>query len=340
MKERIIFLGAAFICSIILAGLLRRYALRMNLLDIPNARSSHSVPTPRGGGLAVVVVFMLFFMVLYVSGVVSSHLLLVILPACLGVSLIGWLDDHFSISPLIRFCVHLVSGMTALYFLGGLPSLPLVNETIDLGAWSYPFVVPALVWCINLNNFMDGIDGIASAEAISVAGGAAAIIWLNGGAASHNITLVLVIAVTAGFLIWNWPPAKIFMGDACSGFLGMLIGLMALVTSLDETAINLWCWVILYGVFVVDSTYTLVRRVISGKQFYKAHRSHAYQILSRQWNSHLKVTILLLAVNICWLFPLAVVSSRYPYYGFLFTVLALAPILLAVIMLEAGTKDS
>lgn len=334
----LVFLAAAFALSLVLTGLLRRYALRVNMLDIPNERSSHTAPTPRGGGLAVVLIFMLAALVLVRQGSIPADLALLLLPACLLVAVIGWLDDHYSVPAGIRFSIHLLASVAGLYFLGSMPDLPLFHEHIMLGTWSYIFIAPALVWAINLHNFMDGIDGIASGEAIFVAAGAALILWLNGGYGPHATLLALLATVTGGFLAWNWPPAKIFMGDACSGFLGLSIGLMALATS-TTAAINLWTWLILYGVFAVDATYTLARRVISGERFYEAHRSHAYQILARRWQSHLKVTLLYLAVNMCWLFPLAVVSSRYPEYGVVCSALALVPIILAVHIVGAGTRN-
>ena len=128
------------------------------------------------------------------------------------------------------------------------------------------------------------------------------------------------------------------MGDACSGFLGISIGLFALTASVDA-AMNLWSWIILYGVFLVDATYTLCRRVVRGEKFYEAHRSHAYQILSRRFQSHKKVTFGVLVVNICWLFPMAVVTSLYPSYAFLGMIAALTPLLVLAVKVGAGTTN-
>jgi Fuc2NAc and GlcNAc transferase len=331
-------LAGAFGMSFILTGLLRRYALRVRLLDIPNPRSSHSVPTPRGGGLAVVLIFVLGACLLaWFQSIPASLLPLVLLP-CVLVATVGWLDDHYSLPALVRLLVHLLAGGLTLFLLPGLPALPMFYGQIPPAVWSYPLILTGLAWAVNLNNFMDGIDGIASVEAISVTAGAAAILWLNGGSVSSIFLLVLLAASVAGFLAWNWPPAKVFMGDACSGFLGMAIGMFALVTSV-QGGINLWTWLILYGVFVVDATCTLLRRFARGQKLYEAHRSHAYQILTRRWQSHLKVTGLVLAVNICWLFPLAVVSSRCPEWSLLCAAAALAPLILGVIRAGAGTTD-
>lgn len=330
--------AGAFGAALVLTGLLRRYALRVRLLDIPNPRSSHSIPTPRGGGLAVVLIFVLGVCLLAWENSVPASLLPLVLQPCVLVATVGWLDDHRSLPAPVRLLVHLLAAGLALLLLPGLPVLPLFYEQIPLAAWSYPFLLIGLVWVVNLNNFMDGIDGIASVEAISVTAGAAVILWLNGGAVSLVLLLVLLAAAVSGFLAWNWPPAKIFMGDACSGFLGMAIGVFAFIAS-ARGGINLWSWLILYGVFAVDATYTLLRRFVGGEKLHEAHRSHAYQILARRWQSHLKVTLLVLAVNICWLFPLAVVSSRCPEWAVVCVMVALAPLILGVIRVGAGTNQ-
>ena len=327
---------AAFVLSLVLTGGLRRYALKRRLLDIPNQRSSHSVPVPRGGGLAVVLAFVAGALALaWQQGVPLSSLAALLLP-CLLVAAVGWLDDHWSLSAAGRLPVHLLAAGLALYLLPGMLGPLLIFGQVIPAALSYSVLLLGLVWVVNLNNFMDGIDGLASLEAISVAAGAAAILWLNGGDGFSLILLLLLAVAVAGFLAWNWPPARIFMGDAGSGFLGMAIGCFALATSV-RGGITLWSWLILYGVFVVDATWTLLRRVVRGERFYEAHRSHAYQILARRWRSHLKVTLLVLSINICWLFPLAVVSSRCPGWAVACTVLAAAPLVLGVIRLGAGT---
>ncbi|MHB8808916.1 MAG: MraY family glycosyltransferase [Desulfobulbaceae bacterium] len=331
-------LAGAFAASLVLTGLLRRYALRVRLLDIPNPRSSHTNPTPRGGGLAVVLIFVLGAGLLAREDSVPLSLLPLVLLPCVLVAVVGWLDDHSSLPARVRLLVHLLAAGLVLFLLPGLPALPFFHWQMPLAVWWCPVILIGLVWAVNLNNFMDGIDGIASVEAISVTLGGALILWLNGGAVAFIFLLVLLAVAVAGFLVWNWPPAKIFMGDACSGFLGMAIGLFALVTS-ARGGINLWTWLILYGVFAVDATYTLLRRFARGEKLREAHRSHAYQILARRWQSHLKVTALVLAVNICWLFPLAVVSSRCPEWSWACALLALAPLILGEVRVGAGTTD-
>ncbi|MHB1348518.1 MAG: MraY family glycosyltransferase [Desulfobulbaceae bacterium] len=331
-------LAASFVLSFGLTGALRWYALKAHLLDIPNRRSSHAVPVPRGGGLAVVLVFTAGLLVSAAWQETSLSLLAGLLAPLIMVAAVGWLDDHRSIPALVRLLVHVLAAGLALFFLPDLPPLPLGPGQILPALWGYPLVLLALAWAINLHNFMDGIDGIASVEAMCVAGGAAVILWLDAERTAPVFPLLLLAAATAGFLVWNWPPARIFMGDAGSGFLGLAIGLFALITSAGD-GINLWSWLILYGFFAVDATCTLVRRFLRREKLHEAHRSHAYQILARRWRSHRKVTCLVLAINIFWLFPLAVVSSRCPEWAAALAAAALAPLVFWVIRVGAGTTD-
>ena len=162
-----------------------------------------------------------------------------------------------------------------------------------------------------------------------VAAGAALILWLNGGDGSHATLLALLAAVTGGFLAWNWPPARIFMGDACSGFLGLSIGLMALATS-TTGAINLWTWLILYGVFAVDATCTLACRSNQRPTVLRGPSQPCLPDSCPPMAVAPEGDVAVLAVNMCWLFPLAIVSSRYPEYGVACAALALAPLVAAV----------
>jgi Fuc2NAc and GlcNAc transferase len=146
-------------------------------------------------------------------------------------------------------------------------------------------------------------------------------------------------ACVFGFLLWNFPKAKIFMGDACSGFLGLTLAILALIALKENLA--LFCaWIICLGFFVVDATYTLIRRLLSGYKIYDAHRSHAYQILSRTWQSHTPVTLLVTLINVIWLFPIAyftvTLDLQYPEA---MVMIAYLPLLFLVMKLKAGTTN-
>ncbi|MDX9885994.1 glycosyltransferase family 4 protein [Thauera sp.] len=316
---------------------LRKYALSRSLMDIPNARSSHSVPTPRGGGVAIVVSFLVALALIAATGGLDSSACLALLGAGGIVALVGFLDDHGHIAARWRLLAHFVAAFWALGWLGGAPALQLFGVQFDLGWPGFALVAVYLVWLLNLYNFMDGIDGIASVEAICVCVGGALLYMLLGKPDLALLPLMLAAAV-AGFLYWNFPPARIFMGDAGSGFLGIVLGIMSIQAGWVDPAL-FWSWVILLGVFVVDATFTLMRRLLRGDKVYEAHRSHAYQYASRQFGRHLPVTLTVGVINLAWLLPIALLVGTGRVDGVIGAVLAYAPLVLLAIKLRAGELE-
>ena len=159
-------------------------------------------------------------------------------------------------------------------------------------------------------------------------------------ATAGSITPLLVIfaATALGFLVWNWPPAKIFMGDVGSGFIGFVLAMFAIISS-DMGLLPIWSWLILAGVFVVDSTITLVTRVINGEEWYSAHSNHAYQKASRRLKSHKPVTLSVLMINILWLLPMAWFASARPEFGWWLTIIAWIPLISLSLFLKAGRPE-
>ena len=272
-----------------LTALLRRYALAKNLLDVPNNRSSHSFPTPRGGGLSIVVTFLLGLSYLWFIFLVGDAVFIGLCGAGIVVAVIGFIDDHGHIAPYWRLLGHFFVASWLVFWLGGLPQITLFGLSVDLGWAGHVLAVVALVWLLNLYNFMDGIDGIAGIEALSSTLVVALLFlfWFKN--QEMAVLNLLMFASVLGFLVWNFPPAKIFMGDVGSGFLGLMIGALALNGAYAESVV-LWVWFILLGVFIVDSTYTLCRRLLRGDKIYEAHCSHAYQYATRKYGSHLLIT--------------------------------------------------
>ncbi|MFZ5594709.1 MAG: MraY family glycosyltransferase [Pseudomonadota bacterium] len=266
-----------FVASWFLVGRFRAYALTKGLLDNPNARSSHTLATPRGGGL----VFMLLWPVAGISaillGVWSLQQALVFLPGAALIGLIGYWDDHHDLPARWRALVHFLAAAGGVAVLGGTDTLDLGMTELHLGWVASVLAVLTIVWSVNLFNFMDGTDGIAGVEAFFVFSVGGLLLWQAGGAALAAPIWALAAAV-AGFLVWNWPRAKIFMGDVGSGFLGFLIAVFALAGE-AWFGVPALLWVILYGVFWFDATITLLRRIAAGERWYAAHRSHAYQRL-------------------------------------------------------------
>jgi len=322
--------------SAFLTGMVRRYALARSLLDVPNARSSHSVPTPRGGGVAIVVSALLGLPVLSAAGVLSWPALWALLGAGGFIALVGFLDDHGHIAARWRLLAHFVAAFWALAWLGA-PPLVLFGAETDLGWIGFGLAAVYLVWLLNLYNFMDGIDGIASVEAICVCAGGA-LLYLVAGHAGPAMAPLVIGAAAAGFLFWNFPPAKIFMGDAGSGFLGIVLGVMSLHAAWASPQL-FWSWVILLGVFVVDATFTLLRRLLRGDKVYEAHRSHAYQHASRRFGRHLPVTLAVAVIDLLWLLPIALWVGVGGLDGLLGVVLAYLPLAALALALRAGELE-
>lgn len=321
-----------------LTWLLRRYALARSLIDVPNARSSHSVPTPRGGGVAIVVSFLVTLVILFFSHDVPRTVIWALLGAGAAVALLGFLDDHGHIAARWRLLGHFSAALWVLFWLGGLPAISLPWGMVDLGWMGHVLAVFYLVWMLNLYNFMDGIDGLASVEAMCACLGACLVYGLAGHPALIWMPLLLSMAVL-GFLYWNFPLARIFMGDAGSGFLGLILGGFSLAAAWQDANL-LWVWLILLGVFVVDATFTLSRRLMRGDKVYEAHRSHAYQFASRKVGRHSPVTLSVLAINLFWLTPIAIGVGVLGLNGVLGLVVAYIPLIVLAVKYNAGELEA
>jgi len=321
--------------AVILTGFMRRYALSRQLLDEPNQRSSHLVPTPRGGGIAIV---MAFFVGGFAAGTsVDPSTAWGFYLAGAVVAMVGFVDDHRHISAWWRLSVHFACAAWILYWLG-VPSLYWIDGAIELGAFGVLLAAFYLVWMLNLYNFMDGIDGIASVEALTVGTGGALVYWLTTGSLDGNgLSSAMLAAAAAGFLVWNFPPARIFMGDAGSGFLGLMLAALSLQAAMVQPVL-LWCWLVLLGVFVVDATVSLGRRAVRGARIYEAHRSHAYQHASRELGGHRPVTLWVMAINLFWLMPWALAIALGAVLPLIGVVVAYLPLLVLVLRYGAG-KD-
>jgi Fuc2NAc and GlcNAc transferase len=316
---------------------MRRHAISAGLIDEPNARSSHHVPTPRGGGVAIVASFLLLVLGLGLVERLDSSLCIAMLGSGALVATLGFIDDRKHLPARWRFLGHSAAAGWVLAWMGPLPPVPIVGFTIDLGIAAGLLSALYLVWSINLFNFMDGIDGIASLEAISVVLGGALVWWLVQPTGDWPVA-ILFAACVGGFLCWNFPPARIFMGDAGSGFLGLVVALLALWSS--RTAPHLfWSWFILGGCFMVDATTTLVRRVKRGERFHEAHRSHAYQYASRKHGSHKKVSLAFGAANVVWLLPLAALVATGELDGVAGVAIAYAPLVWLAFRYKAGARS-
>ena len=262
---------AVFALSAGFTWCLRRYALEKGVLDIPNDRSSHQVPTPRGGGLAIAAAFLFGVVALGFVYPFSANVAVALISGGALAALVGFWDDHRPLSPGSRLAIHFCAALVVLFAIGGFPRLSLFGVQAPdwlLGAFSLLF----LVLILNLYNFMDGIDGIAGLEAVTVCAGGSAIGILPITRPARTCACCLGRQAPVSSC-GTFPPARIFMGDVGSGFLGLVLGILALDFALQEPRL-FWSWLILLGSFIVDASVTLVRRLLRRERVYLAHRTH------------------------------------------------------------------
>jgi Fuc2NAc and GlcNAc transferase len=329
-----LFLASAFTTRQLVAN-----SLRLSTLDVPNERSSHLTPTPRGGGIAFVTASLVGFLLFVLNDTLDHADLLAICCAGVIVAIAGHLDDRQKISgATIRLVFHAIGAIVLVVVIGFPSQISVFDRTINTGIIGSLLGVFYLVWLLNLFNFMDGTDGIAASEATFVCVAGAILNYHALSDMNFSAAAIVLAASAFGFLLYNWSPAKIFMGDVGSGYLGIAIGGLSLMAAKQQHDL-LWVWIILLAVFVSDATITLIRRLLRKQRPHVAHRSHAYQHLAIRFNSHAKVSLLVLAVNIVWLLPIAFFVANKQLAGITGVVVAYVPLIVAVLVLGAG-KDS
>ncbi len=319
--------------SILLTGGYRRLALRIQILDIPVSRSAHSAPVPLGGGVVIVLLFLLGVAHYVNAGLLSFAEGMAILGSLL-VGVIGLVDDITELKISARILLQLAAAAWTLWWLGGIPTINGMWFTLEPSWFLNLLGMVALVWLLNLYNFMDGIDGIAGIELVFVNVMSLTFV-INSDSGSVFLLSQLLLVLVLGFLVWNWAPAKIFMGDVGSGFIGFTLGIIAII-SMHQQSMTVWTWVILLGIFITDATVTLVRRFLAGEKWYLGHASHAYQKAAKRFSSHSKVSIAVSVINLVWLAPLAWLSVIHPELGMVSAIVAVVPLILIVVWLGAG----
>ncbi len=317
--ENITFYGIIIILSYSLTFFVRKWAINRSILDVPNERSSHTIPTPRGGGIAIAISWFTGLIYVYITDKIDQALFLALLSG-LPLALIGILDDIMNLKPGLRFLIQFLSAGLALFFLSGLQLLDFGLFSVEYQWLLIPIGIIAIMWAVNLFNFLDGIDGYISTEVIFIC--VAFFIF-----SQNDNTLILASAVI-GFLIWNWPKAKIFMGDVGSTLLGFNIAVLAIYFQ-NEMNFSIIVSLILTSVFWFDATLTLLRRIKNKETLKLAHRKHAYQRIVQAGFSHQKTVLWALALNIMG-FGLAWLAIRFENWNWLFLV-ADAIILLFVV---------
>ena len=268
-----------------------KVALKKNILDIPNDRSSHSTPTPRGGGIAIVLSWYFGLFGLKLFDLIESHLFYALLSGFL-LAFISFLDDLYSIKPWIRILFQILTVIIGMFFINGFTMLYLNDLVITFPIILSIIAIIGVIWFINLYNFMDGIDGYASVEALSIALGMYFII-------GDPIFLILIFSVL-GFLIWNWPNAKIFMGDIGSTQLGYILVILGIYFN-NNHEYNIFGWLILTSLFWFDASLTLFRKWRNNEKMSQAHKKHAYQRIVQSGFSHQKTILFAVFINLIFI---------------------------------------
>ncbi len=318
--------------SLVLSRLVIHY-FGKRLLDTPNIRSSHQTPTPRGGGIAIVAaVIIAVLTALSVAYIPPSPIYWLLIPSGL-IAILGICDDLFNLNVGVRLTIQFLFAGLGIYLIGANNEWSPLTQLLVVG-----MMILFIVWMTNLYNFMDGINGLAALEAISVCMSMALIYWMQA-TNTDVINLLIIISASAfGFLFWNFPKAKIFMGDAGSLFLGLSLGLLA-VESLTEDFRIFSAWLIMLGVFIVDASYTLFYRFITRQAVHQAHRTHAYQKIAIKFNSHTYATLAILAINLLWLLPIAIAVTIAQLNFAAALLIAYTPLLLIVYKFHAGHAE-
>ncbi|MDB5473447.1 MAG: glycosyl transferase family 4 [Devosia sp.] len=316
---------------------IQKNAVALGLVQHPNYRSSHLVPTPSGGGLGIVCAMLLAAGLL---GLVGAVVLLPILVCLMAIAGLGLADDLHDLPAVMRFAVQGVVVAGLIWSGGALPPLALAPGLAISGAILAIVILVAGLWWLNLFNFMDGIDGLAASQAIIILLGFCLIWWTTAETALEApiVWLALLAAsATLGFIQRNWPPARIFMGDAGSNALALIIFAIAMF-SLADGRVAYQTWLILVSVFVTDATLTLLRRTARGERPWHAHRRHAYQQLSRIWG-HQRVTLVYGAATLFWALPIAVIAQHNAAWAWPLVALAYGPLVWSAAWANAGGRS-
>lgn len=305
-----------FFMSFILTAYIRSYALKKNYIDMPNERSSHVIPTPRGGGIAFAVSFIIGITIGYILDMLPKELFFALCIIGIGLALLGFYDDRYNLSAKLRFTIQLILSVCSLWALGLFQ-----QDILPVIAWIAGFmIVFYLMWFINLYNFMDGIDGYVVMETLFIS----ASLYIL--CADFGVVFLCMFFSVLGFGLWNFPQAKIFMGDVGSVFAGGTLAIISIYVLIHHPLLCI-PWFILVALFMTDATLTLGLRIIKGEKFWVAHRQHAYQYLTQLVKSHVVVTSVGCIINVFYLFPLAYFTlsgALSPYSGLMFAYIPLA----------------
>ncbi len=329
----------SFVLSLLLTIYYRRVAMRYGIMDVPNERSSHKMPIPRGSGITFFLSFNLVLAVLVQQGILT---LKYTFPVFLGgpvIMLLGYWDDISSIPAGVRLSVHMLVSFFVFILISSGFSKDITISFLPEWPWlTTAFCILFIAWFINLYNFMDGCDGLATSVGM-VGSGLISLLSYISGHQDLAVTYLILAYALAGFLVFNWHPAKVFMGDAGAYFLGYVFGALALVSKMYYDS-SLYIHLIIFGLMIVDATWTLFRRATRRERIFNAHRQHGFQKLMQKGWGHARVTSLYVLITVLWLFPMAAFCITYPTKSFVFLVAAYVPVFGFILYLKAGEADA
>ena len=311
-----------FLFSLFGSYLYRDFASKNKIVALLNFRTLHQQETPKGGGIIISFVFVLSILIItYLQFLEDQIFLMVCLGAAIS-SLAGFVDDLYDLKPIFKVMIQSVMTVSILF---------LVSSLDYFVSGFYPFLLlfPLfifLIWVINSVNFMDGIDGLCSSLTICILSTATYGMYLSGYDSNYYLPFIMLSSVCGGFLVINFSSKKLFMGDSGSLFLGYLLCAFSL-RSIMEGHLSFWFWSILFSYILTETTSTTIYRIFNLKNWYGAHRSHAYQNLARVLDDHKFVTSSIIAYHFFWLAPLAIGSIVFPHLSFTYLVLAIFPVL-------------
>lgn len=330
--QLVIIAALVFLVSVVATRASIAWARQQNIVDHPNHRSSHTRPTPRGGGIGILAAIVVGIAVATAFGFVPYRLASSLLCG-IPIAVVGYIDDRISLSARLRLFVQAACVALALWILSPLPALEIADFVFQPVAAALFYLV-AIVWLINLFNFMDGIDGIAAGQAIAIG-----LLWVLVLQSPISVLGAVFAAAASGFLVFNWPPAKIFMGDVGSGFCGYYIGICGLALPQQQPNTSFFLGLIPAAPFILDATLTLIIRLLKGHRPGVAHRSHAYQRASRQLGRHGPVSLAFFLMAFVWFGAAFAWADTHALSGFSVFVLAALPVVVGLLILGAGSDE-
>lgn len=296
---------AALSCAL-LTMLAIVYARRRSMLDLPGRRRSHGVPTPRGGGIAIVAVLLAAVVGFAWCGEFETRIAFGFGSGLLLVAVVGWIDDHRGLSAVVRLVAHFAAAALLVASMsqanpepGGVPGGARIALQILLVASA-----------VNFWNFIDGINGLAASQSLWIAAVLVVAFGVSGAWPWAMLAAVLGGACLA-FLPFNFPRARVFLGDVGSGGLGFACGALLLIAE-SVGALSVWSALLVASAMLLDAGLTLLSRMLRGRRWYTAHREHLYQWMVRSGRSHAQTTSIYLAWNLMLVLPLLWISQRHP----------------------------